>query len=235
MFEQLDEKKSYGGDGGGNGASGVTSGTAPSASAHRIKLGTTNNSNQQQQLMQHRHPYNVSRSFATPPGYKASNAAKNRLSLRDLRQIDPTFSSAASILVREEAVLVTLEGVKAIILSDRLLIFNADDAGVKQATWQIEKALTQNVESSFIPFEFRALDGIFIHICLSLESDFSLLERELMASFNTLPKNISNDSLEKLRRLEQRLTYYGGLAKKVQQSIQAILDDDEDMSNMYLT
>lgn len=159
----------------------------------------------------------------------------NRLTFRDMRQIDPKFSSKAAIWVREEAMLVNLENIRAIILHDRLFLFDPDSEAVRSSIWHIEKTLAQNVESNFNPFEFRALEGILIHTCLTLESDLSVIEPMLRRVLSQLPLQINNESLESLHKLEQRLKEYEARARKVQQAIQAVLDDDEDMADMYLS
>lgn len=159
----------------------------------------------------------------------------NRLTFRDMRQIDPKFSSKAAIWVREEAMLVNLENIRAIILHDRLFLFDPDSEAVRSSLWHIEKTLAQNVESNFNPFEFRALEGILIHTCLTLESDLSVIEPMLRGVLSQLPLQINNESLESLHKLEQRLKEYEARARKVQQAIQAVLDDDEDMADMYLS
>lgn len=159
----------------------------------------------------------------------------NRLTVRDMRQIDPKFTPKPAIWVREEAMLVSLESVRAIILFDRMFLFDPDNDNVKASLWHIEKSLAQGYESNFSPFEFRALEGILIHTCTILERDFARIEPELRHILINLPNHISNEMLESLRLLEQRLKYYVARSRKVQHAIQAVLDEDEDMAEMYLT
>lgn len=159
----------------------------------------------------------------------------NRLTLRDLRQVDPSFTARPAIWVREEALVVSLEPIRAIILSDRMFLFNPDYDKVKNSLFNIEKRLSYNTEDAFMPFEFRALEGILIHTCLVLESEFLAIEPKLRNTLVNLPNQISNARLESLRVLEQRLNHFYAGVRKVQSAIQTVLDEDEDMAEMYLT
>lgn len=164
-----------------------------------------------------------------------STASGNRLTLRDLRQVDPSFTARPAIWVREEALVVSLEPIRAIILSDRMFLFNPDHLKVKNSLFNIEKRLSYNTEDAFMPFEFRALEGILIHTCLVLESEFLAIEPGLRNTLVNLPNQISNAQLERLRVLEQRLNHFYAGVRKVQGAIQTVLDEDEDMAEMYLT
>lgn len=169
------------------------------------------------------------------PGMEPRRPTGNRLTVRDMRQIDPSFTAKPAIWVREEALVVSLESVRAIILCDRMFIFDPDNDKVKKSLWHIKKRLGPGIEDVFLPFEFRALEGILIHACIVLEHDFTDIEPQLRSTLGDLPRRISNEQLEKLRQLEQRLNQFYSRARKVQHAIQVVLDEDEDMADMYLT
>lgn len=158
-----------------------------------------------------------------------------RLTVRDMRQIDPSFTAKPAIWVREEALVVSLESVRAIILTDRMFLFDPDNEKVKTSLWNVRKRLTHNHEDAFMPFEFRALEGILIHACSFLERDFTAIEPDLRSTLIKLPSSCSNDELQRLHVLEQQLNQYYSRVRKVQQAIQTVLDEDEDMAEMYLT
>eukprot|EP00173_Palmaria_palmata_P000898 Plantae.Rhodophyta-Palmaria_palmata.ctg14607.p1 GENE.Plantae.Rhodophyta-Palmaria_palmata.ctg14607~~Plantae.Rhodophyta-Palmaria_palmata.ctg14607.p1 ORF type:complete len:360 (+),score=56.14 Plantae.Rhodophyta-Palmaria_palmata.ctg14607:104-1081(+) len=94
---------------------------------------------------------------------------------------------------------------------------------------------TRNVEEVFVPFELRALEGILIHSCMSLEADFGSIEPALLKTLANLPTQTTPRELEKLRHHEQRLNHFIARSKKVQNVLQSVLDEDEDMAAMYLT
>lgn len=159
----------------------------------------------------------------------------NRLTVRDMRQIDPAFTPKPAIWVREDALLVSLESVRAIILHNKIFVFNPDHEKSQATIWYIRKRLLNHREDIFMPFEFVALEAILINTCLVLEGEFHAIEPELRLTLGDLPKIINSEQLERLRQLEQRLNYYYSRARKVQHALQTVLDEDEDMADMYLT
>lgn len=159
----------------------------------------------------------------------------NRLTVRDMRQIDPAFTAKPAIWVREDAMVVSLESVRAIILHNKMFVFDPDNDKVRMPIQYIQKRLLNNVEDVFLPFEFRALEGILIYTCTVLESEFTVIEPHLRETLGDLPKHITNEQLERLRHLEQKLNHYYSRSRKVQAALQSVLDEDEDMADMYLT
>ncbi|CAN8064426.1 unnamed protein product [Agarophyton chilense] len=158
----------------------------------------------------------------------------NRLTIRDMRQMDPEFPANPAIWIREDAIVVSLESVRAIILHDKIFVFDPENDVVQKPMWYIRKCIDSN-ENVFLPFEFRALEGILLNTCAVLEREFAAVEPQLKQTIGTLPTRITSEGLEMLRHLEQRLNQYYSRARKVQQALQAVLDDDEDMADMYLT
>lgn len=166
---------------------------------------------------------------------KEHRGGGNRLTVRDMRQIDPAFTAKPAIWVREDAIVVSLEGIRAIILHNKMFVFDAENAVVKTPVRLIRKRLVNNMEDVFMPFEFRALEGILIYTCAVLESEFSKIDPDLRKTLFNLPERINSEQLEKLRRLEQQLNHYYSRARKVQHALQSVLDENEDMADMYLT
>lgn len=130
---------------------------------------------------------------------------------------------------------VSLENVRAIILHNKMLVFDPDNKNVRKPIAYIRKRLVNNVEDVFLPFEFRALEGILIYTCTVLEREFSMIEPNLRKTLRDLPNRINNEQLERLRQLEQKLNHFYSRARKVQAALQSVLDEDEDMADMYLT
>ncbi|KAI0567088.1 Magnesium transporter MRS2-like protein [Gracilaria domingensis] len=158
----------------------------------------------------------------------------NRLTIRDMRQMDPEFPANPAIWIREDAIVVSLESVRAVILHNKILVFDPDNDLMQKPMWYIRKCIDSN-ENVFLPFEFRALEGILLNTCAVLEREFIAVEPQLRQTIGTLPTRVTIEGLEMLRHLEQRLNHYHSRARKVQQALQAVLDDDEDMADMYLT
>ena len=72
-------------------------------------------------------------------------------------------------------------------------------------------------------------------ISLSLEKDFSSLEPTILENLDDLPTKLTSRQLEELRSFKQRLSQFSARSQEVQRVIQEILEEDENMTNMYLT
>jgi len=182
---------------------------------------------------------------------------RNGLQARDLRQMDPKFTAKPALWVRHRALVVSLEGIRAIILYNKVLVFDAGRNELSQAIRIIQGRVSEYIraptgshsnthlpeetvttsESSedSTPFEFKALEGILINVCLSLERDYFKIEPPILECLSTLPRRLDTERLEQLRSLELRLNHFSARSRKVQQELNELLENDEDMANMYLT
>lgn len=86
-----------------------------------------------------------------------------------------------------------------------------------------------------LPFEFQVLEVALEFVCTYLDSNVSDLERDAYAALEELTKNISTKSLERVRSLKTNLTRLLARVQKVRDEIEHLLDDNEDMSQLYLT
>lgn len=175
---------------------------------------------------------------ASVTGTGRTGKGVNSLTMRDIRQVDPAFAAKAALWVREDAMVVSLESVRAIILHNKMLLFDPDNPEVQRPIRYIQQRLAdgaRNIEEAFVPFELRALEGILIHTCILLERQFTSIEPVLMLTLEHLPTHINAEHLEQLRIHEQSLNHFLARAKKVKYVLQSVLEDDEDLAGMYLT
>lgn len=184
-----------------------------------------------------------------PSGAAAAGVARTRrnrhgnaLTMRDLRQVDPHFTAKPALWVRQHAVVVSLEGVRAIVFFDRMLLFDPDNADVQDFVKYVRRFLSggagaggTNMDHAFLPFEFRALDAILENACYRLVRDFGKCKPRIQRTLGELPREITSEQLERLRADEQTLNYFYARARKVHHALQAVLDEDDDMADMYLT
>jgi len=158
---------------------------------------------------------------------------------RDIRQVDPAFSGKPALWVRHNAILVSLEQLRALILFNKLFLFDPDNPKVQRAvkiiSERLEKTNEKDLDLSGMPYEFRALEGILVNVCMSLEKDFSSLEPTILENLDDLPTRLTSRQLEELRSFKQRLSQFSARSTEVQGVLQEILEGDENMSNMYLT
>ncbi|KAG6588720.1 Magnesium transporter MRS2-3, partial [Cucurbita argyrosperma subsp. sororia] len=86
-----------------------------------------------------------------------------------------------------------------------------------------------------LPFEFVALEACLEAACSCLESEADTLEQEAHPALDKLTSKISTLNLERVRQIKSRLVAITGRVQKVRDELEHLLDDDEDMAEMYLT
>lgn len=162
----------------------------------------------------------------------------NSLTIRDLRQIDPDFTAKPALWVRENALVISLEEVRALVFFDRMLLFDYEKASVVDLVRYLSSFLggiSASQHVFYVPFEFRALDAILEYACYKLARDFASVRPKIQDALVALPHRITQEGLETLRQNEQELNIVYARTAKVQHAVQELLDEDEDMAGMYLT
>ncbi|KAK8316593.1 hypothetical protein V6Z12_A13G052800 [Gossypium hirsutum] len=86
-----------------------------------------------------------------------------------------------------------------------------------------------------LPFEFVALEACLEAACGCLESETRTLEQEAHPALDRLTSKISTLNLERVRQIKSRLVALTGRVQKVRDELENLLDDDDDMAEMYLT
>ncbi|CAI0451290.1 unnamed protein product [Linum tenue] len=89
--------------------------------------------------------------------------------------------------------------------------------------------------SKVLPFEFVALEACLEAACSCLEIEAKTLEQEAHPALDKLTSKISTLNLERVRQIKSRLVAITGRVQKVRDELEHLLDDDEDMAEMYLT
>ncbi|KAK6916315.1 hypothetical protein RJ641_019176, partial [Dillenia turbinata] len=86
-----------------------------------------------------------------------------------------------------------------------------------------------------LPFEFIALEACLEAACSCLESEARTLEQEAHTALDKLVSMISTLNLERVRQIKSRLVALTGRVHKVRDELEHLVDDEEDMAEMYLT
>ncbi|XP_010241673.1 PREDICTED: magnesium transporter MRS2-4-like [Nelumbo nucifera] len=86
-----------------------------------------------------------------------------------------------------------------------------------------------------LPFEFQVLEIALEVICTYLDSNVADLERDAYPVLDELARNVSTKNLEHVRNLKSNLTRLLARVQKVRDEIEHLLDDNEDMAQLYLT
>ncbi|XP_021280018.1 magnesium transporter MRS2-3 [Herrania umbratica] len=99
-----------------------------------------------------------------------------------------------------------------------------------------EKQGIENPDGSkILPFEFVALEACLEAACSCLDNEARTLEQEAHPALDKLTSKISTLNLERVRQIKSRLVAITGRVQKVRDELEHLLDDDEDMAEMYLT
>lgn len=179
---------------------------------------------------------------------KHSIMRRTGLPARDLRILDPLLSYPSTVLGRERAIVINLEHIKAIITANEVLLLNSRDPSVTPFVQEIQARILRHHDATtnpqedshgggikILPFEFVALEACLEAACSVLENEAKTLEQEAHPALDKLTSKISTLNLERVRQIKSRLVAITGRVQKVRDELEHLLDDDEDMAEMYLT
>nr|GMD11316.1 magnesium transporter MRS2-4 [Ipomoea batatas] len=161
---------------------------------------------------------------------------------------------------REKAIVVNLEFIKAIVTAEEVLLLDPLCQEVLPFVAQLRQQLplsnhSLTAEASVVqpddfqfpvleaveglqaelPFEFHVLEIALEIVCTYLDSSVVELERDAYPVLDELAKSVSTRNLEHVRTLKSNLTRLLARVQKVRDEIEHLLDDNEDMAQLYLT
>ncbi|XP_061338993.1 magnesium transporter MRS2-2-like isoform X3 [Gastrolobium bilobum] len=176
---------------------------------------------------------------------------------RDLRILDPLLSYPSTILGREKAIVINLEHIKAIITAEEVLLRDPTDENVVPVVEELQRRLpqvsaihqqqgdgkeyidgqhdTEAAEEDESPFEFRALEVALEAICSFLAARTTELEMAAYPALDELTSKISSRNLDRVRKLKSAMTRLTARVQKVRDELEQLLDDDDDMADLYLS
>ncbi|XP_042457794.1 magnesium transporter MRS2-I-like [Zingiber officinale] len=178
---------------------------------------------------------------------------------RDLRILDPLLSYPSTILGRERAIVLNLEHIKAIITAEEVLLRDPFEENVIPIVEELRRQLPsansinqarvegmenggfsgphdiEAMEEDESPFEFRALEVALEAICSYLDARTSDLETAAYPALDELTSKISSRNLDRVRKLKSAMTRLTARVQKVRDELEQLLDDDDDMADLYLS
>ncbi|KAJ4764635.1 Magnesium transporter MRS2-I [Rhynchospora pubera] len=162
---------------------------------------------------------------------------------RDLRILDPLLSYPSTILGRERAIVLNLEHIKAIITAEEVLLRDPTEETVVPVVEELRRRLPLSAaqndadapEEHESPFEFRALEVALEAICSFLDARTTELETAAYPALDELTSKISSRNLDRVRKLKSAMTRLTGRVQKVRDELEQLLDDDDDMADLYLS
>ncbi|KAJ9064728.1 magnesium ion transporter [Entomophthora muscae] len=159
---------------------------------------------------------------------------------RDLRKIDSTYANQMpAILVREQAILVNLLQIRALIKSDLVILFDSIASNSKQHSlfiYDLQERLRPNsVSAQTLPLEFRALESILVSVVGALQSEMEGISSLVSNLLAQLEDTIDRDRLKLLLTYSKRLSKFEQKVLNIRGAIEEVLEQDEDLCAMYLT
>jgi magnesium transporter len=105
--------------------------------------------------------------------------------------------------------------------------------------YDLEGKLRQKADprngSTYLPYEFRALEAVLISVTSGLEAEFALVREPVTHILAELEEDIDRDKLRHLLIHSKKLGTFEQKARLVRDAIDDLLEADDDLSAMYLT
>ncbi|KAI0316087.1 Mg2+ transporter protein cora-like protein [Amylostereum chailletii] len=167
--------------------------------------------------------------------------SEHRLNPRDLRKIDSRIPNLVpTILVRHEAILVNVLHLRALVKADAVVLFDTYGSTDSRLHSVFLYHLEHNLKlkgqaASGLPYEFRALESIFLSVVSALEAEMVFIRNLVGGLLAELEDDIDHDKFKRLLHYSRRLTSFQNRAKLVQEAMEEVLEQDDDLAAMYLT
>lgn len=158
---------------------------------------------------------------------------------RDIRSVDPSLwltNSMPSLLVREHAILLNLGSLRAIVMQERVLIFNYNRRGGKAFIDSLLPRLSpENTNGGMsMPFVLEVVEAALLSRIQRLEQRMMELEPRVQSLLEVLPNRLTGDILEQLRTSKQTLVELGSRAGALRQMLLDLLEDTEEIRRICI-
>ncbi|KAH9008562.1 Mg2+ transporter protein cora-like protein [Lactarius hengduanensis] len=164
--------------------------------------------------------------------------AEHRLNPRDLRKIDSRIPNLVpTILPRREVILVNVLHIRALVKADAVVLFDTYGSTDSRLHSVFLYHLEHNLKTRGygLPYEFRALESIFISVVSALEAEMVFIRNLVGGLLAELEDDINHDKFKRLLHYSRRLTSFQNRVKLVEAAFEEVLEQDEDLAAMYLT
>ncbi|XP_042053632.1 magnesium transporter MRS2-2-like isoform X3 [Salvia splendens] len=152
---------------------------------------------------------------------------------------------------------IVLQHIKAIITTDEVLLRDPLDENVAPIVEELQRRLplgigrgegeeeellearSGEVDSNELvtdfPFEFRALEVALEGVCSSLDAQTRELEISAYPALDELTAKTNSTNLDRVRKIKSSMTRLTSRVQKVRDELEQLLDDDDDMADLYLS
>ncbi|KAG3115271.1 hypothetical protein PI124_g5653 [Phytophthora idaei] len=160
-----------------------------------------------------------------------------RVHARDIRRMDNAFSvsNEPAIIIRKQAILISADPLRAIVMRDVCLVYVPDgaDSLLSILKEQFSQAARENAED---PYEFRALEALLATLARYFQTDYEKLSPIVISALDRLVQgNLHSRELETLREFKNTMNEFESQVDGVRRVLMELLDNEEDLRLLYLT
>ncbi|GLD92952.1 hypothetical protein PINS_up001544 [Pythium insidiosum] len=160
-----------------------------------------------------------------------------RVHARDIRKLDNAFSvtNEASIELRNQAILICADPLRAIIMRNGCLVFVPDGADSLLSIVK-QNVITVFQEPAEMAYEFRMLEALLGTMCHHFSNYYNKTAPGITTALDCLATGkTSTSELEKLRSFKNTMNEFESQVDGVRRALLEILDNEEDLRLLYLT
>ncbi|CEG50083.1 metal ion transporter family [Plasmopara halstedii] len=160
-----------------------------------------------------------------------------RVHARDIRRMENAFSvsNEPAIIIRKQAILISADPLRAIVMRDMCLVYVPDgaDSLLSILKDQFRQTARENAED---PYEFRALEVLLATLARYFQEDYDKLSPVVFAALDRLVhENLHSHELETLREFKNAMNEFESQVDGVRRLLMDLLDNEEDLRLLYLT
>lgn len=167
--------------------------------------------------------------------------------LRDLRIVDPSLPTQiqATFMARKKAILFSIENMKVVVQRDKALIFDLHQPEVQEFIQALQQQIAQAAEKDILLAGSTRFEHIVLEAALNLVCSNLLKKvRTLSPAIATALKELKDESsglyvvrtqVDELLPLKNKIDELRKRVKEIKGAMNEILNNDEDMSLMYLS
>jgi len=163
---------------------------------------------------------------------------EHRLNPRDLRKIDSRIPNLIpTILPRREAILVNVLHIRALVKADAVILFDTYGSTDSRLHSVFLYHLEHNLKTKGygLPYEFRALESIFISVVSALEAEMVFIRNLVGGLLAELEDDINHDKFKRLLHYSRRLTSFQNRVKLVQAALEEVLEQGDSFRLLNLS
>eukprot|EP00761_Pharyngomonas_kirbyi_P003948 gb/GECH01003952.1/.p1 GENE.gb/GECH01003952.1/~~gb/GECH01003952.1/.p1 ORF type:complete len:482 (+),score=82.34 gb/GECH01003952.1/:1-1446(+) len=170
---------------------------------------------------------------------------------RELRALTSSLRTTM-IYTRKDSIIFCALDTRAIICSNRVYLLHARDPNTQHVSTLIESQLRSNREFEAEqravvaaggeeawydrdPYEFQVLDILLKHITDMIDSEYEYLDLKVKNLLHDTTVHVDKSVIRTLLQLKYRLDGHAARVQDVYNALSEILEDDEEMADMYLT